>query len=126
MENRPQVFVELEQARKLTLRKDSPPGFSASVTNALRGEAYDALGHSDSALAAFAAAREIWNWGFEGQEDWVRMPLRIALVPETLRDSLLARSAYSELIDRWQQADTPLPELATARRRLALLQANRR
>jgi tetratricopeptide (TPR) repeat protein len=112
----------------LGLLATAPPP-SAPPTAAwdyLRGEAYLGLNLPDSALAAFQAARAIWNWGFEGQEEWVRASFRIGVVAEQLGNHDLARTAYSELIDRWQQGDSTIRELRAARQRLASLQTTPR
>jgi hypothetical protein len=101
----------------------APPSTTAptAVWAALRGDAYDAAGRPDSALQAWLSAREIWNWGFEGQEEWVRAPFRIGQLAEQVGDTGLARTGYSELVDRWAAGDSTLPELRTARDRLSRL-----
>lgn len=112
--------------RALELLDQAPPqGMPpTALWAALRGEAYDGLGKADSALAAFRAAREVWNFGFEGQEEWVRTSYRIGELAERAGDSALARTAYSELVDRWQAGDATLPELVAARQRLGRLQSS--
>ncbi len=103
----------------------SPSGMvSTALWPFLRGEAYAAIGRPDSALAAFQAAREVWNWGFEGQEEWVLASLRIGELAEAMGDLALARTAYSEFVDRWRNGDSTLPDLVRARARLRALQTD--
>ncbi|MFN0178937.1 MAG: AAA family ATPase [Gemmatimonadales bacterium] len=110
------------QALGLLMEVPPPTSTGVALWESLKGDAYEALDRPDSALTAFQKARQAWNWGFEGQEEWVRASHRIGLLAEQLNDSALARSAYGELVERWRSGDSTLPELRWARRRLAQLQ----
>ncbi len=89
----------------------------------LLGSAYMDLGFPDSALVHFTQGRATWNWGWEGQEEWVRLPLLMAQAAELVGDSALARKAYGEFLAAWRRADSSLPELRLARANLERLQA---
>jgi DNA-binding SARP family transcriptional activator/tetratricopeptide (TPR) repeat protein len=103
------------QALDLLAIAPPPSTTGTALWDVLRGEAYAAIGRIDSAVAAFRTARQIWNWGFEGQEEWVRVPFRIGQLADRVGDVAGARSGYGELVERWRQGDSTLVELVAAR-----------
>jgi len=110
-------------AREVVALLGSLTGTSGDAPRkSLFGSAYLALGHPDSALAQFTSARQEWNWGHEGQEEWVRLPLQVAHAAELIGHSTLAQAAYSDFLTAWKRADSTLPELHLARANLGRLQ----
>ncbi len=52
---------------------------------------------------------------------WILDRFRLAQVYERLGDTMRARQLYERFADDWKDGDTDIPELATARQRLAVL-----
>lgn len=86
-------------------------------------EALAMAGRRDSALAALQALDTIPAFGREGQAEWMRVPLLIGDELARRGDAEGAARAYERLIARWRGAD--VPDVVTARRRLAAMGAPR-
>jgi tetratricopeptide (TPR) repeat protein len=85
----------------------------------LMAAAFDGLGQRDSVRAALEAARAERGFGVEGQDDWLRLPLLLGDVLLQSGDTAGAVGRYRELLERWRQAPPDVPDLVSARERLA-------
>ena len=87
---------------------------------ALRADAYETLGRPDSALFVLRASSNGVYFGYEVQDEWLRVPLRIARLEAQRGDSGAARVARKAYVDRFARGDATLPELRAARAMLAV------
>jgi len=92
----------------------------------MTGEAFEALGQQDSALAAYERLTRPPTFGSEFNH-WrsVELPLayrRLGEIYEARGNRQLAANRYAALVDLWEDADPELqPVVAEARRRLGIL-----
>jgi len=92
----------------------------------LTAEALLAAGQRDSAKTVLLTVLDRSGFGAEGQDDFIRAPLLLGDVLLQLGDSAGAAKRYREFIERWRAAPPDIPDLATARTRLASLTQPRR
>ena len=87
----------------------------------LTAEAFQSVGERDSAKTTLLAVLDSIGFGAEGQDDYIRAPLVLGEVLLQQGDSVGAANRYRAFIDRWRAAPPDLPDLVTARARLAAL-----
>jgi tetratricopeptide (TPR) repeat protein len=111
------ALVRLRQARAFNF---------PLIQSMLIAEAFQSAGQRDSAKTALLAVLDQEGFGAEGQDDFIRAPLLLGDILLQLGDSAGAAKRYREFIDRWRAAPPDLPDLVSARARLAALTPPRR
>jgi serine/threonine protein kinase/tetratricopeptide (TPR) repeat protein len=92
----------------------------AYILDAL-GDAYQMGGRMDKAAETYARIRELQN----GRGDWgavyARSYYKLGKVYEQMGKKAVAREKYFKFLDLWKDADSGLPEVVDAKKRLAAL-----
>jgi tetratricopeptide (TPR) repeat protein len=83
--------------------------------------AFDAKGQRDSVRATLEAVTATEGFGVEGQDDYLRAPLVLGDILLQSKDTAGARRRYQEFVTRWKDAPNDIPDLVTARAKLAAL-----
>ncbi|MCC7131742.1 MAG: tetratricopeptide repeat protein [Gemmatimonadales bacterium] len=94
----------------------------AVAAQTTRGEVHWSLGHADSAIAVWQSTLGHHQWGYELQDEWERLPLRLAEAHLAGGDSAAARAVLAPLAERWRDAPASFPDLDRLTRLLGRLQ----
>ena len=84
-------------------------------------EAFQALGRSDSVRVVLTTLLNEQGFGGQGEDDWLRAPLLLGDALLASGDTAGAIKRYRQVAARWRDAPSDMPDLVTARARLAAL-----